>query len=120
MSLTKTPEQKSREKAHTKIKNLAQKFSLGEKNSYKFEQGINEFAREFQTSQQPFGFMKLNGEPVFYVDKQNVVMDKHKEFVRNASLSRTGIDHIFYLREGKTATTTVVRSFLFGIAERED
>ena len=82
---------------------LATQNNYGEKEPYNLQQGVREFSRDFLSKNKPFGYYKLKGEDVFFVNEP-MLTDEEKELFKQISTTRTDVPGIFAVKKGKVST----------------
>lgn len=87
-------------KALKTIIDLAKKNNYGQKEPYSLQTGLREFSRDFQHDNKPFGFYKIKGEDVIFIN-EGVLCEEHRSLVKKVGTQSTEAPFIRVLKLGK-------------------
>lgn len=101
------------------IISLAKKCNYGEKDPYNFRQGVGEFSREFSHAKVPFGYYKIKGNEVIFINESEVRIPEHQTLLAVVAKRATEAPGIFVLLQGEVSSLTKEREPFFEVHKRD-
>lgn len=101
-----------------KLVTLATKNDFGAKNSYNFEQGVGEFARDFSLQKKPFGTYNINGNIVYFVSERDLSPEQSLLFNKVRTI-KTEAPGVVALATGKIVNIASEREPVYEVVRRD-
>lgn len=105
--------------AANELISLAKKNDYGQKDPYNFRQGVGEFSREFSHAKVPFGYYKIKGDEVIFINESEVKSPEHQKLLAVVSKKATEAPGVFVLLQGKVSSLTQEREPFFEVHKRD-